>query len=82
MSVYQIKDLGEEIEMTIRVKVDKTSMLRSEELLEAALNEAGVAASEIVLENFDTDGSPIEVEGKILTSKGKQKKSIKDNMEE
>jgi hypothetical protein len=82
MSVHQIKDLGEEIEMTIRVKVDKTSMLRSEELLEAALNEAGVAASEIVLENFDTDGSPIEVEGKILTSKGKQKKSIKDNMEE
>lgn len=81
MSVHQIKDLGDEIEMTIRVKVDKTSMLRSEELLESALNEAGVAAGEIVLENFDTDGSPIEVDGKILTSKGKQKKSIKDNME-
>lgn len=81
MSVHQIKDLGDEIEMTIRIKVDRTSMLRSEELLESALNEAGVAASEIVLENFDTDGSPIEVDGKILTSKGKQKKSIKDNME-
>jgi len=74
MSVNQIKDLGEEIELTLRIRVDKTSMLKSEELLERALNEAGVAAGEIVLANFDTDGSPIEVAGKLFTSKGKQKK--------
>lgn len=80
MSVHQIKNLGDEIEMTIRIKVDKNSMLRSEELLESALNEAGVAAGEIVLGNFDTDGSCIEVDGQKLTSKGKQKKSIKVNM--
>lgn len=74
MSVEHIKNLGEEIEITIRVKVDKSSMLKSEELLEKALNEAGVSVGEIILENFDTDGSAIEVGGKILTSKGKQKK--------
>lgn len=82
MSVQEIKELGDEIEMTIRIKIDKTSMLKSEELLEKALNEAGVAVGEIILEKFDTDGSPIEVDGKILTSKGKQKKSIKDNMDQ
>ena len=81
MSVKQIKDLGNELEITIRVELDKTSMLKSEELIEKALNEAGVLASQKALENFDTDGSPIELDGRILTSKGQQKKSIKDNME-
>lgn len=80
MSVKDIKDLGDELELTIRIKLDKSSMLKSEELIERALNEAGVVASEKALENFDTDGSPIEIGGRILTSKGQQKKSIKDNM--
>lgn len=81
MSVKDIKKQGEEIEITIRLRIDKSSMLKSEELIEEALNEAGVAVSELALEEFDTDGSPIELAGKILTSKGKQKKNIKDNME-
>ena len=44
------------------------------------LNEAGTIASGEALKQLDTDGMPIEVEGKILTSKGKQGKSIKRPM--
>lgn len=56
MSVKDIKALGDEIEITIWIKLDKSSMLQSEELIARASNEAGVVASEKALENFDTDG--------------------------
>lgn len=81
MSIKKIEKLGDELEITIRVKLDKTSMLQSEENIEEALNEAGVLASEHALSEFDTDGRPIEVDGLILTSKGQQKKSTKDSIE-
>lgn len=80
MGIEHIKETGDEVEITIRVKLDKKSMLKSEESIEKSLNEAGVAIEKIALKKFDTDGRPIELNGKILTSKGQQKKSIKENM--
>lgn len=48
-------------------------MLNSEEQIQKALNEAGVLATQTALSQFDTDGSPIELEGKKYTSKGQKK---------
>jgi len=81
MSIPKITKLGDELEITFRVKLDSNSMLHSEENIESALNETGILASKHALEQFDTDGRPIEVDGEVLTSKGQQKKNIKDNME-
>lgn len=46
------------------------SMLESEELLQAALNEAGTLATGECLKNFDSDGGAIIIAGKKLTVKG------------
>ncbi len=45
-------------------------MLRSEEAIRDALNNAGCLAAEQALKQFDTDGSPIILGGLKLTSKG------------
>lgn len=50
-------------------------MLASEESIQTHLNAAGVLASSKALEQFDTDGSPLEVGGIVYTSKGRQPKS-------
>lgn len=47
-----------------------SSMLDGEEVIQQALNMAGVLASQELLKNFDTDGSPIEIAGIKFTSKG------------
>ena len=50
-------------------------MLASEERIQTELNAAGVLASGKALEQFDTDGSPLEMGGVVYTSKGRQPKS-------
>ena len=58
-------------QMIIEVKIMKSSsMLEGEELIQGALNEAGQLASQELLRNFDTDGSPIVMGDVKLTSKG------------
>lgn len=47
------------------------SMLALEGIIQAKLNEAGTLMSGEVLERFDTDGSPIMLDGRKWTSKGK-----------
>jgi hypothetical protein len=49
----------------------KSSMLDTEEAIQKALNQAGVAATAEALERFDTDGEPIRIGKTRLTSKGK-----------
>ena len=51
-----------------------TSMLNSEERIQTALNELGSLATVKALDQFDTNGEPIEVNGKKMTSKGQEKK--------
>ena len=46
------------------------SMLETEELLQAALNEAGALATGECLKDFDSDGGTIVIAGKKLTVKG------------
>ena len=50
------------------------SMLGAEEAILAALNEAGVAATEEALKRFDADGKPIRLGPMKLTSMGKVRK--------
>lgn len=60
---------------TIRVEIPYgTSMLDFEEVIQKALNEAGVLATQEALRRFDADGSPIQIGDTRLTSKGKLKK--------
>lgn len=75
-----IKEEGKKITIEIAVELDPNSMLNSEEQIAKALNEAGVQFTQKALEQFDTDGRPIELGGKILTSKGQEKKSTKFRM--
>ena len=58
-------------ELTLELKIPLVrSMLSGEEVIQQALNAAGMLASQELLKNFDTDGSPIEVGRVRLTSKG------------
>jgi hypothetical protein len=60
---------------TIQVEIPyASSMLDFEEAIQQRLNEAGVLATQEALQQFDADGSPIQVGDSKLTSKGKLKK--------
>jgi len=62
--------------VTIEVTVSlANSMLKSEENITAALNEAGCLAAGAALERFDADGSPILIGDTKLTSKGQYNKT-------
>lgn len=57
--------------VTIELSVELSgSMLESEECIQSAVNEAGVALSRESLKRFDTDGSPIMTGAVKWTSKG------------
>ena len=68
---------GTTLKIEMEIELDSNSMLNSEEQIALSLNEAGLLATKEALELFDTKGEPIEVKGKLLTSKGRQKKTIK-----
>jgi hypothetical protein len=57
---------------TIQVEIPyASSMLDFEEVIQRRLNEAGVLATTEALQQFDADGSPIQIGDTKLTSKGK-----------
>ena len=65
----------EENSITIQIQVRLSrSMLDTEEAIQNALNEAGVLATTAALEQFDTDGSPLEIGSTRWTSKGQEAK--------
>ena len=60
---------------TVQVEVPyRDSMLEAEDAILAALNEAGVAATEEALRRFDADGRPIRIGPMKLTSMGRVRK--------
>lgn len=62
--------------VTIQITIPfEGSMLATEESIQSHLNEAGVLASAKALEQYDTDGSPIEIAEHRWTSKGRQPKT-------
>jgi len=69
------KRVGNKITLELEIELDPTSMLSSEEQIAKVLAEAGLQATHEALKQFDTDGSPILLNGKVLTSKGKEKKN-------
>ena len=72
MSARIVKQSGGKL--TIEIDLDLNgSMLSQEEAIQVALNEAGKLATRQALTTFDTDGAPIEIKGKRLTSKGVKK---------
>lgn len=68
------------ITVSVNVKLEG-SFMEIEELIQKTVNEVGLQATMTALESFDTDGSPIEVSGKRMTSKGKEKKTFQRPME-
>jgi hypothetical protein len=70
------KELDGSITVSINVKLEGT-MLSQEEQIEQALVELGLKMSQLSVESFDTDGSPIIVSNEKYTSKGQQKKRFR-----
>lgn len=67
---------GEGIEIRVRIDLRPgASMMEMEEAILGGLNEAGRQATGQCLKDFDTDGSPIEVAGMGLTTKGEVTKN-------
>lgn len=53
------------------------SMLEMEEHIQKMVNEIGLKATLAALSKFDSEGGPIHLKGKDMSSKGKGKKSTK-----
>ena len=73
MKASIIEQKGNTVTLQLQVQLSK-SMLESEENIQEALNEAGCLASQLALEQFDTDGSPLRQAGQKWFSKGKTEK--------
>ena len=80
MDVKVIKQESTKLTLQIEIDLAEGSMLQSENQIQAALNAAGLEATKVALQQFDTNGSPIDVEGKKLTSKGQVKKNTRPLM--
>lgn len=74
MSTSIIESNEKFVTLQITIPYSK-SFLETEASIQSVLNEAGTIASGEALKQLDTDGKPIEVEGKMMTSKGKQPKT-------
>jgi hypothetical protein len=62
--------------VTLQITIPySNSFLETETIIQSGLNELGTLASGEALKQFDTDGLPIEVDGKTWTSKGRQPKT-------
>ena len=70
MNAKIINRNDEGLTVEIKIPFGKT-MLESEDMILANLNEAGSLVTGEALKQFDTDGSPIEVGGQKWTSKGR-----------
>lgn len=81
MSVEVVKKEGNKYVFQVELELDSNSMLNSEEQIQLAVNVLGNRASQLALEQFDTRGEAIIKGGTKLSSKGKQKKTIKRPMD-
>src|SRR5437764_1610700 len=73
MTAFVVERQENSITIQIQVPLSR-SMLDTEETIQQVLNEAGVLASTAALEQFDTDGSPLEIGCTRWTSKGQEPK--------
>jgi hypothetical protein len=75
MSASIVARTGNSITVQIEIPLSPSSLLDSEESIQAALNEAGTLATGEALQKFDTNGEKLEQGGAKWTSKGKQPKT-------
>jgi hypothetical protein len=62
--------------VTIQIRVSLTrSLLETEQAIQQALNQAGLLATTEALQQFDTDGAPIQIGPTRYTSKGQEPKT-------
>ena len=76
MSSTIIKREGNKMTITLTVELSG-SMLEMEEQIQKSVNELGRIETVAALEQFDTNGTDISLEGVKLTSKGAGKKKFK-----
>jgi len=74
MSAKLISIEGSTVKLEVSIEISR-SMLRSEENIQQSLNAAGRIATEAALKYLDTDGSPLEIAGEIMRTKGEQPKA-------
>jgi hypothetical protein len=78
MQVTVIKSDANSVTLKIEGEVTipiKKGMLKAEDLIQLTSNNVGLMVTECTLSQFDTDGSPITVDGRKLTSKGQVPKA-------
>lgn len=73
MEAKIVKRTGKKITIEIEMELEG-DMLSQEEQIQKCVNEAGKLASKEALKSFDTNGLPIKVGEKTMTSKGRKKK--------
>jgi hypothetical protein len=76
MEAKLIKKEGRKVTYEITFEMDG-SMLEMEDQIQAAVNELGLKATNEALNNFDTNGGPLNVGGVKHTTKGRAKKKSK-----
>jgi hypothetical protein len=69
-----VKKTSKSITIQVTIPVEGKDMLTKEEAIQIAVNEAGKLATEYVLSQYDTDGTPIKVREEKYTSKGQVSK--------
>lgn len=74
MGVQLVSNEGSQIKIEVTIDLSR-SMLTSEENIQNSINEVGQMASKAALKYLDTDGSPIELAGKVMRTKGEQAKA-------
>jgi hypothetical protein len=74
MSATLIERQDDTITIQVRLRLSR-SLLDTEHAIQQALNEAGLLATTEALQQFDTDGAPIQVGATRLTSKGQEPKT-------
>jgi hypothetical protein len=75
MDARIVKNTGKRLTIEIDISTTGKDMLTQEEAIQTAINEAGKLATEYVLSQYDTDGSPINVGKEKYTSKRKVSKT-------
>ena len=74
MGAQLLRMEGSQVKLEVTIDLSR-SMLASEENIQQSLNDAGRMATEAALKYLDTDGSPLEIAGEVMRTKGSQPKA-------
>ena len=74
MGVQLLGIEGTQVKIEVTIDLSR-SLLTSEENIQGGLNEAGCIATVAALKYLDRDGSPLEIAGEVMRTKGEQPKA-------